>query len=181
MTSAPSVGLPYIQGLSEELQRVFRNHGVATYHKPSNTLRSHLVRPKDKQEKKDKCGVVYLTPCGTCDDFYVGETARALGKRFQEHTSTDRESAVLEHLRSTGHSLSFEDVRVLASEARFQERKVREALEIHKRRPSLNRDQGYEVAPVLLSLLPASRAGPPHHQSAGPRAFPRFRPRTGSI
>ena len=98
----------------------------------------------------------------TCDNFYIGETARALGKRFEEHTSTDRESAVLKHLKTSGHSLSFEDVRVLASEARFQERKVREALEIHKRRPSLNRDQDYKVAPELLNLFPVSNVGTPN-------------------
>ena len=122
---------------------------------------------------------MYQVPCGTCDDFHVGETVRALGKRFEDHTSTDKESAVLEHLKSSGYSLSFEDERVLASEAHFQERKVREALEIYKRSPSHNRDQGYEVAPVLLNLLPTSSAGPLHHQC--PRAFPRLRPWIGSI
>ena len=180
-TSPPLIGLPYIRGLSEELQRVFSEHGVNIYHKPSNTLRSHLVRPKDKQEKKDKCGIVYQVPCGSCDDFYVGETARSLGKRFEEHAATDRESAVLEHVKKSGHSVSFEDVRVLASEPRFHQRKVREALEIFKRRPSLNRDQGYEVAPVLLNLLPSPQVPPPHQQRAGHRAGLRSRPRTSSL
>ena len=179
--SNPSVGLPYIRGLSEELQRVFRNHGVNIYHKPSNTLRSHLVRPKDKQEKKDKCGIVYQVPCSSCDDFYVGETARSLGKRFEEHAATDKESAVLEHLKASGHSVSFEDVRVLVSEPHYHQRKVREALEIFKRRPSLNRDQGYEVAPVLLNILPSPQAPPSHQQRAGDRAGSRLRPRTSSL
>ena len=33
------VCIPYISGLSEQLQRVFRSHGVPSYHKPCNTLR----------------------------------------------------------------------------------------------------------------------------------------------
>ena len=178
-TTTPLIGLPYIRGLSEELQRIFRQHGVSTYHKPSNTLRSHLVKPKDKQAKENKCGTVYQVPCGSCEDSYVGETARALGVRFKEHSSTDKESAVLEHTKITGHSLSFEDVRVLASEPRYHQRKVKEALEIYKRRPSLNRDQGYEVAPVLLNLLPVPNPGPPHHPRAPWRGNPR--PRTASL
>ena len=158
--STPSVpvGLPYVAGLSEELQRVFRNHGVSVYHKPFNSLRSLLVKPKDKQKKENKCGTIYHVSCGTCDDHYVGETARALGKRFREHRWSDDQSAVLEHLKSSGHSLSFDDMRVLASETNYSARKIREALEIYKAKPSLNRDQGFEVAPVLLQLLP--RPGP---------------------
>ena len=133
---------------------MFRNHGVAVYHKPFNSLRSLLVKPKDKQKKENKCGTIYHVSCGTCDDFYVGETARALGKRYRKHSESDDKSAVLEHLKSSGHSLSFDDMRVLASETNYNARKIREAVEIFKAKPTLNRDQGFDVAPVLLQLLP---------------------------
>ena len=62
-TSSPPIGLPYIQGLSEELQRIFGDHGITIYHRPFNTIRSMLVHPKDKAEKQDKCGVVYQGIC----------------------------------------------------------------------------------------------------------------------
>ena len=159
-TPTPSIGLPYIKGLSEELQRIFKDHGVSVYHKPFNTLRSSLVKPKDKQNKEDKCGVIYNVACGTCSDFYIGETARALGKRFEEHTSTDKKSAVLEHLKNTGHSFSFDDMRVLANEPKYNARKIKEAIEIYKGKPTLNRDQGYELPPVLLQLLSSSKEAP---------------------
>ena len=175
-SASPLIGLPYIAGLSEELQRVFKNHGVSVYHKPTNTLRSLLVKPKDKQNKKDKCGTVYMVTC-SCDDLYVGETARALGKRFTEHTSSDKQSAVLEHLRTSGHSLSFDDVSVLANEPNYHSRKVREAVEIFKNKPQLNRDQGFEIAPVLLQLLPTPKT--PHPPDPGPAHHPRAPPRVG--
>ncbi len=159
-TPTPTIGLPYIQGLSEELQRIYKDHGVNVYHKPVNTLRSLLVKPKDKTHKKDKCGVVYNVPCASCEDFYIGETSRSLGKRFEEHSKSDRESAVLEHIKRLGHKLSFDDVRVLASESNYSARKIKEALEIHKSNPTLNRDQGVEIPPVLLQLLPSSRRDP---------------------
>ena len=159
------VGLPYVKGLSEELQRLFKKHGVNVYFKPTNTLRQLLVKPKDKTETSDKCGVVYNIACDECQDFYIGETARKMGKRFQEHTKSDKESALLEHLKKTGHSISLENVSILANEPRYHARKIREAIKIHQRRPTLNRDQGLELDPVLLQLLPSPDAPP---TSTGP-------------
>ena len=43
-----SVGIPYIQGLSEQFQRIFKKHGVSTYHKPTNKLREIVVKSKDR-------------------------------------------------------------------------------------------------------------------------------------
>ena len=62
----PLVGLPYVKGLSEELQRLLKKHGVNVYFKPTNTLRQLLVKPKDKTETSDKCGVVYNIACDEC-------------------------------------------------------------------------------------------------------------------
>ena len=46
------VALPYVAGLSEKLQRIFKTNNVPAYHKPYSTLRSLLVKPKDKTEKE---------------------------------------------------------------------------------------------------------------------------------
>ena len=52
--------LLYIRGTSEKLARIFKKHGVTTYHKPTNTIRSILlVNPKDKTPIEKKCRVVY--------------------------------------------------------------------------------------------------------------------------
>ena len=91
------------------MQRIYKQHGVQVHHKPYNTLRSMLVKPKDKSLLSDKCGVIYQVSCNSCDDFYIGETGRSMGTRFKDHTGRDRESAVLAHVRNTGHSVSLED------------------------------------------------------------------------
>ena len=88
-----------------------------------------------------------------------------MGKRFQEHTKSDKESALLEHLKKTGHSISLENVSILANEPRYHAHKIREAIKIHQRSPTLNRDQGLELDPVLLQLLPSPDAPP---TSTGP-------------
>ena len=74
--------MPYVQGISEKLTRIFKEHGVGTYHKPYNTIKSLLVHPKDKTPDMNKCGVVYEIACPECDEKYIGETARAMSTRL---------------------------------------------------------------------------------------------------
>ena len=99
------LGLPYIQGLSEQLSRTYQSHGVYLFHKPSNTIRSMLVHPKDKTPKEKLCGTIYHI---TCDDdtlhTYIGETKRPLSVRFKEHCKLDKPTGVGEHCNATGHS-----------------------------------------------------------------------------
>ena len=82
--------IPYVKGLSERLTKVFKKHGVQTYHKPFNTLRAQLVHPKDPTPAEKKSGVIYKINCNECDGDYIGETARNLGARVKEHMSTKR-------------------------------------------------------------------------------------------
>ena len=49
------------------------------------TLKTVLVHPKDKQEKKDLTECVYKVLCANCDKTYIGETGRKFGVRLQEH------------------------------------------------------------------------------------------------
>ena len=56
-----NIGLSYMHGTSEALTRVFKAHGVGTYHRPINTIRSILVHPKDNTPDAQKFGLVYQT------------------------------------------------------------------------------------------------------------------------
>ena len=155
------VGIPYISGLSEKLQRIFRSHGIPSYHKPQNTLRSLLVRPKDKTPKEKQCGLIYSFTCKECETEYIGETARSLGTRFKEHTDGKHpNSDIQEHITNTGHQVSINDIEIVSKENKDFQRKIREAVTIHKRQPNLNRDRGHEIPPILLQLV--SRDPPGH-------------------
>jgi len=94
--------LPYIKGTSEPVARILKKYGIHTYHKPYNTIREKLVHPKDKPPKWKKCGVVYKITCQTCQQCYIGETGRPLGKRIEEHKKLTS-SAIHEHMTNTGH------------------------------------------------------------------------------
>ena len=98
-----NIGLPYIRGTSETLQRIFKNHGVSVYHQPSNNLRNVLTKVKDKTEHLKNCDVIYHIKCNDCHHDYIGETGRQLDTRIKEHI-TRSSSAIYEHLKSTGHT-----------------------------------------------------------------------------
>ena len=139
--------LPYIRGTSEHLARIFKKHGVTTYHKPINTIRSLLVNPKDKTAIDKKCGVIYNIKCDDCESSYIGETARSLGTRYKEHCATNRTviMAVGEHCKNTGHSISWDNIKVVGNESSYWRRKIKEAIEIRCQAPQLNRDQGLDL------------------------------------
>ena len=111
------------------------------------------MKPKDKADPMKKCGTVYHITCDNCPGDYVGESARSLTKRLKEHTDGKHNSAVSEHTLATGHAITPSNTKILTQASGFNSRKIHEALEIYKRRPSLNRDQGTDIAPVLLQLL----------------------------
>ena len=57
------LGLPYAQSTSEILARIFESHGVNMYHKPTYTMSSMLVHPKNKTPKERQCGTIYHITC----------------------------------------------------------------------------------------------------------------------
>ena len=140
-----------------ELQRIYQKYGITTIHKPRNTIRDFLVHPKDKTPTIKKCGVLYKIPCNNCNEFDVGETARPLEKRLQEHHRTRGEPNTITgmdaHIVSTGHTFLDTDVSVLAREEHWLRRKILESIHIRTSKPGLNKDQGYELPPIYQTVL----------------------------
>ena len=149
--------VPYIKGISERLQRAIKSHEVTLVHKPVNSLRSQLVRVKDKTENLTKSGTVYHIHCEQCDKDYVGETSQSLDTRVKEHLSRNL-SAVHEHCKLTGHSVDSSKTKVLATESNTFKRRIREAIEIRLRNPSLNRDNGFKLARIYDTILAPLRS-----------------------
>ncbi|XP_072019708.1 uncharacterized protein [Amphiura filiformis] len=79
------VVIPYVEGVSERISRVFKSYNIATAMKPHCTLRNLLVHPKDKREPHNSTDIIYSIPCGNCDLSYIGKTGRKFGKRLDEH------------------------------------------------------------------------------------------------
>ncbi|XP_072051693.1 uncharacterized protein [Amphiura filiformis] len=128
--------IPYVQGLSERIQRIYKKYDITTAMKPHTTLRRLLVHPKDKREVVDTANCVYEIPCSGCKSTYIGETGRQFGIRLSEHKkdvdracsrkytrserkvseSEQNKSAVADHAARSNHLINWEESRVIDKE-----------------------------------------------------------------
>ncbi|XP_072023436.1 uncharacterized protein [Amphiura filiformis] len=145
------VSLPYVQGVTEAINRKIRSAGVTVHVKPSNTIRSMVVSPKDKVKTLDRTGSIYQIQCKDCPSQYIGETERALGKRVSEHKREP--SPVGGHMKAARHSFDPGEVKVLDSDSRWFQRGVKEAVYIAASEPDLNKDQGRHPLPAAYKRL----------------------------
>ena len=142
------ISIPYVEGLSDRLRKVFRQHSIQTSTKPVNSLRQALVHVKDKTPHEKRSHLVYGLKCphSDCDRTYVGETQQAIKKRASQHrrpTPGDQpDSAIYSHLQESGHSFSDSDLVILDREDRWFERGVRESIYERVEKPSLNKPGG---------------------------------------
>ncbi|XP_072048371.1 uncharacterized protein [Amphiura filiformis] len=163
----PSKGMvviPYVEGLAERLQRIFKKHNISTAIRPTNTLISLLVHPKDKQDIEQTNDVVYNIPCKRCDKSYVRETGRQFGTRLKEHkkdsetiaerkftranrkesTSEQHKSAITDHIAQENHVIECEGAKALDRDSNAFTRSIREAIQIRKKgAKAINRDEAY--------------------------------------
>ncbi|KAI8507908.1 hypothetical protein Bbelb_141480 [Branchiostoma belcheri] len=146
-----NITIPYVQGVSEKLRRIFQNFNIATNFKPHSTLRQRLVHPKDRPHKGTKANVIYRLKCEepNCNNTYIGETSRPLKVRYKEHcrpSANGYSSAIFHHLQhNQGHSFKLESTDILDRETRWWERGVKEAIYERMYNPTLNREGGLRV------------------------------------
>ena len=164
--------IPYVQGLSEALQRVYKKHHIQTAMKPHMTLRKLLVHPKDKRELLENSGVVYRVQCTGCDQAYIGETARNLGYRIDEHlkevnitdnrkyTRSERKhsetefnkSAITDHVARQNHVIDWENIKIAERDSNDKARLIKEAICIRKEKAPMNRDEGGTSSVTHMTL-----------------------------
>ena len=77
-----------------------------------------------------------------CQDFYIGKTKRRLHDRKTEHfkgiTSTCHDSAIADHVTSTGHNLKWDHFEILEKGGSDTHCKIKETLLIQELKPTLN-------------------------------------------
>jgi hypothetical protein len=138
--------LPYIKGVSENIDRVCAPLGVRSVFKSHNTLRQLLMRVKSKIPDDQMKGVVYEVPCADCNGVYIGETGRNLKMRLKEHRYAvrrqDEKNGIAVHAQESGHNVDWEAARVMMREEHLTKRKVLESILILESRDTPTWMQG---------------------------------------
>ena len=101
------------KGTSENFKRLCKTKGIQVHFKGTNTLRTQLVNPKDKDPKTHKSDITYHYKCPhiNCPEAYIGESGRALGERVKEHLKVP--SPIFHHSTSTGHPLNSDNFNII--------------------------------------------------------------------
>jgi len=129
----PVASIPYVPRVSEKLKHLLSSFDINVALRPSNTLRSLLVK---KRPSPSLClGSVYHIPCSEpgCSFSYVGESSRPLEKRGKEHVRAIRQldvdrSELAKHVHETGHSIPIDGMKRLCKEENWKRRITKEAL-----------------------------------------------------
>ena len=119
--------IPYIQGVSDKIQRVLNEVGVKVAMKPYLTKRKLLPSLKDPLDNSEKSCMVYLVPCRDCSFVYVGQTKRDPKSRLDEHKRAIKNqrpdlSVLCEHSITVDYIISWTEAKILKLETDYRKR-----------------------------------------------------------
>ena len=127
----------------------FRPLGIHTTFRPHQTLRQTLVHLKDHIPPRQRAGVVYRIPCGSCPKVYIGQTTagRTLDHRLKEHrralaSGNIMQSAVADCATKEMHDTEWKKAEVVDGHPHYCQRCALEAWHIRTEPHTMNRDEG---------------------------------------
>ena len=123
-----TIVVPYIPKTADRFKRICKSKNIQVHFKGTNTLRTTLVNPKDKDHKSKQTGVIYQYQCPhiQCSSSYIGESGRSLGDRVKEHLKAP--SPIHLHSATTGHPLDPNQFNIIHKEVQGQSRTIKEAM-----------------------------------------------------
>ena len=137
--------VPYMPTTGEKFRKLCKKKGIQVHFKDTNTLRTALGNPKDKDPKTNQTGIIYHYQCPhiNCPSAYIGESGRTLGERVKEHFKAP--SPIHCHSTTTGHPMEPEQFNIVCEEVNSLSRTI------------LNRNPGkYQLPHIWDHLLQAS-------------------------
>ena len=152
-----TICIPYISGMSNALQRIFRTHNIKCRFRSTDTLRNILSHPKDKIATNDLNNVIYQIPCGDCDSVYIGETKRTFEQRVKEHMRAVRngdvtKNEIADHCWTNDHKFDWENRKIIDKEKGWTARKIKETIHSTQNSSSIN-STSYNVPAIWFPAL----------------------------
>ena len=149
------VVMPYIKGLSEQYRHTLAKYRVRVFFKGTSIIKSLLMHPKDPVPDAQKTDIIYHSKCpaNNCTAEYIGKTNRPLKERVSDYRNQTT-SAIKNHHISTKHpKAELKDFTIIDRENNTLHHQAKEALHIHIKDPSLNRNIGKVRFPLVFTKL----------------------------
>ena len=108
-----TIVVPYMPGTGEKFKKLGKGNRIQVHFKGTNTLRTLLGNPKDKDPQNNQTGIIYHYKCPqiNCPSAYIGESGRSLGERVKEHLKAP--SPIHLHSTTTGHPMDPEQFSIV--------------------------------------------------------------------
>jgi hypothetical protein len=147
--------LPYINGLSQPLQTLFKKQNITVCHKACNLLSNCFSKLKSKTPKNKKSNVIYQIPCNDCSGLYIGQTSQYLENRLKGHKYDKKNTTALtKHELSKKHTFDYNNTKILKTENNQKKREFYEMIEIHKNKSAINDKKDVNnLSKIYTSLL----------------------------
>jgi hypothetical protein len=76
--------LPFVPDITHALEKVFKKYDIHIAYDSCGKLGDLLGNQKDKTPETERSGI-YIIKCKKCDKFYIGQSKRRVGKRYDDH------------------------------------------------------------------------------------------------
>nr|VZH97080.1 unnamed protein product [Spirometra erinaceieuropaei] len=162
--------LPYVNNVSEEMERIAGQLDVGIAHCPTATMSNKIMRVKDRLDVGEQSGVVYQISCRECTRHYTEQTGRRLSSRITELKRAvqrgDPLSQVATHTLEEDHEVNFGSTWIVA---RANNKTGRELLEAWVS-DTISINGHVDIPPCYHAL-----------RSGGQEARPNFQPKVHAV
>ena len=133
--------ISYTPNITEKITKTIRknNQNINIAYIIQNKMQQLYSKLKDPISQDQNQNIIYAIPCNSCNKVYIRQTKRWLSKRIQEHKLsikhqhiTKEKTAVVTHYQETGHTLNFDETKIIDKEEHLHKRLILEACHIWK-------------------------------------------------
>ncbi|KAL6418952.1 hypothetical protein ACFW04_014162 [Cataglyphis niger] len=137
-TDKPSyIALSFVEGLSDDIDRMFKNMGFTVIYNIPKKLNSLIKRGKDGLPISNRTEVVYKINCKNYSASYIGQAKRYLSTRVKEHFNNIKMhasnlSVISKHKLEFNHDFDWSAPDILHNEKYLRKRELAEMFFIKK-------------------------------------------------
>ena len=136
---------PIVEDFSDKLKKLVHfNYPtvslVVAFSAPTEIGKQFVFKDKNLEIEKQSL-VVYHIRCKDCKEDYIGKTARIFWHRLNDHQTSCKgkeDTAIRAHHLKTGHTIDFENARIIDRADSNLKLECKELMHIDKKKPSLN-------------------------------------------